>query len=250
MYAYWTALRGGAPAPRRFDIEPSRIAPLLPDTFILEKVGPRDYRYRIAGTAICDLFRLELRDEGFLSGWNPADRLVMERTLAVVTMRGAVGRYEIEALPPARSQPDGRLAPMQRLKKPPAATERLRLRGVLLPLIHTEGRMDRVLGALAPVDQALPTWVTDEGRREPPSSWRLTSLETDWPRGEALAAMPELERFGRESAVASGPAIGERESEDRQTPFVDHVRRARIVRSDRRQFRVYDGGRAGDGDKS
>ncbi|MEO1694679.1 MAG: PAS domain-containing protein, partial [Pseudomonadota bacterium] len=38
LYAYWNEVRDGRPAPRRFEIEPSRIAHILSETLILERV--------------------------------------------------------------------------------------------------------------------------------------------------------------------------------------------------------------------
>ena len=248
LYAYWTALRGHALAPRRFDIEPSRIAPLLPHTFILEKLGPRDYRYRIAGTAICELFGLEMRDHSFFEGWDQADRLVLERTLAVVTRRGGVARFELDAN--SGPHPDvARTASRHRPSHTP-----VRLRGVLLPLLHTEGRIDRVLGALA-VEETVAN-SHEWGGREPLSTWRLAALDTDWPRNppstsdrnDETPAATDRDAIqadlltGGLARLAPGNGEGGGEVRDRQAPFLPHIRKARIVRSDRRQFRVYDGG--------
>ena len=37
LYAYWNELRAGRIAPRRLEIEPSRISSILPETFMLER---------------------------------------------------------------------------------------------------------------------------------------------------------------------------------------------------------------------
>ncbi|MEQ1673140.1 MAG: PAS domain-containing protein, partial [Hyphomicrobium sp.] len=34
LYTYWNDIRAGRLAPKRFEIEPSQIASMLPDTFI------------------------------------------------------------------------------------------------------------------------------------------------------------------------------------------------------------------------
>lgn len=86
---------------------------------------------------------------------------------------------------------------------------------LLLPLTHTRDTVERVLGcmtALSPED-----WLG----HEPLHNRKLTAHEVIWPDGRA--AVP-----------ARTP--------DRQLPFAAHIRNARIVRADRRQFRVYDGG--------
>ncbi len=54
LYAYWDRVRNGRIAPKRFEIEPAKIAPLLPETFITEATGLRTYRFRLAGTKICE----------------------------------------------------------------------------------------------------------------------------------------------------------------------------------------------------
>lgn len=86
---------------------------------------------------------------------------------------------------------------------------------LLLPLIHTRETVDRVLGAMTPISDE--PWLG----HEPLVSRRLTAHEIIWPEGRPHAIAHAL---------------------DRQRPFAPHIRHARIVRSDRRQFRVYDGG--------
>jgi PAS domain len=41
-------------APRRFEIEPAKIAALLPQTFIVENAGMLGYRFRLTGTKIAN----------------------------------------------------------------------------------------------------------------------------------------------------------------------------------------------------
>ncbi len=296
LYAYWTTLRGTAVAPRRFDIEPSRIAPLLSHTFILEKLGPRDYRYRIAGTSICQLFGLELREQSFFDGFGAADVVALERTLAVVTRRGGVSWFEIEATratPPVTSRPTSHPSPSRPtpLRTPSRQQPPIKLRGVLLPLLHSEGRIDRVLGAVAleVADPDASNRALDWIGREPLVGFRLAGLRTEWPRPNDSAdnrdpasdlsgsmpapavAAPALELAGKpargsitarlaeasarlalqtparslsnsEAGEALGPDVDAGHDSQRQAPFKPHIRKSRIVRSDRRQFRVYDGG--------
>lgn len=297
LYAYWTTLRGTAVAPRRFDIEPSRIAPLLSHTFILEKLGPRDYRYRIAGTSICQLFGLELREQSFFDGFGAADVVALERALAVVTRRGGVSWFEIEAtraVPPSTIRPSTSL-PSTSLPSPLRTPSRqqppIKLRGVLLPLLHSEGRIDRVLGAVAleVADPDASNRALDWIGREPLVGFRLAGLRTEWPRPNDSAdnrdpasdlsgsmpapavAAPTLDPAARptrgsitarlaeasarfapqsparslinsEAGEAPEPDIDAGQDSQRQAPFKPHIRKSRIVRSDRRQFRVYDGG--------
>ena len=74
LYSYWNEVRAGRLAPQRLDIEPSRIAAILSETFMLERVDARTYRYRLAGTRLCGLFGSELRGQNFLADVIEASR--------------------------------------------------------------------------------------------------------------------------------------------------------------------------------
>lgn len=87
---------------------------------------------------------------------------------------------------------------------------------LILPLVHGQACADRFLGVLSPL--SVPDWLGFD----PITGLHLTSEEIIWPDGHPLP-------------VSDG-------TEDRQTPFLPRVRHARIVRSDRRQFRVFEGG--------
>ena len=195
LYAYWNEVRQDRIAPRRFEIEPSQIAPILPNTFVLERIDSETFRFRLAGTAICDAFRREFRDSNFLDGWAEDDRVSIERMFAVVTQQGGVGLIDIEA-----ATLDGRIALFE---------------AIVLPLVHTRDSVDRVLGALSPL--APPDWLGCEALTDK----RIRNIEIIWPNGRPQTVIDALHR---------------------QVPFLPHIRKARIVRSDRRQFRVYDGG--------
>jgi hypothetical protein len=74
LYAYWDRVRNGREAPRRVKVEPAKIAALLPETFIAECTGMLGYRFRLAGTKICEQFGRELRGADLLSLWDTDDR--------------------------------------------------------------------------------------------------------------------------------------------------------------------------------
>lgn len=86
---------------------------------------------------------------------------------------------------------------------------------LLLPLSHTRDSIDRFLGSTAPVGK--PHWLGTVALTER----KLVGHETVWPDGAP-------------ADFASTAHILQ--------PLLPVVREARIVRSDRRQFRVYDGG--------
>lgn len=201
LYSYWNGLRRDRPAPRRFEIEPSRIASILPDTFILERVGDVDvpsrvaYTFRLAGTRICEQFGQELRGANLLDLWDDRDRLDVEAHLADVVEHGTVAVLTFSAV-----SATGRNATFE---------------AVILPLMHTKPFADRFLGAMSCID--LPIWLGTERL----ISQHVRNWDTIWP--------DDARRRAQQGA-------------GRQPPFHPAMAQARVVRSDRRLFRVLDGG--------
>lgn len=196
LYAYWNDVRGDRVAPRRFDIEPSRITAILPDTFILERLSRTEYAFRLAGTRLCELFGREFRGTNLLQLLDEqADREALERVLESVCREGAAGIVTLEA----RDRAD----------------RGLRLEMLLLPLVHSGLEISRVLGSL--VASGASTWLGQETILAP----RLKTFNLVWPDGRPHALL---------------------EKSDRQAPFVRGARHSRIVHSERRSFRVYEGG--------
>ena len=55
IYRYWDGKRRGRAMPRRADIDPTEIVPLLPHVFMVDvECDPLRFRYRLIGTAICE----------------------------------------------------------------------------------------------------------------------------------------------------------------------------------------------------
>jgi len=199
LYSYWNDVRGERLAPRRFDIEPARIAQILPETFILESNAKGQLCFRLAGTKICEMFGREFRGTDLLSLWNDDDRLSMRCALNSVIDEGSVAVVRFCA----RSQhPDSAEAEM-----------------LLLPLVHTGGRVNRLLGALTVGEK--PGWLY----RLPVETTQITTVSTVWPDGRPHAVLERMER---------------------QSPFVQEPQFARVVSRADRAFRVYDGGRTGE----
>ncbi len=195
LYAYWNDMRNGRFAPRRFEIEPARIAELLPETFVLERLDAETYRFRLSGTRISDDFGHDFRGQNFLDGWMEEDRITLVRQLGSIASQGSVGVLEIEASSPGRRSTHFEV--------------------LLLPLLHNRDSVDRFLGSIAALDP--PSWLGAERLDRK----RLVSHTMIWPDGRPHQMIDKMHR---------------------QSPFLPHVRNARIVRIDRRQFRVYDGG--------
>ena len=86
---------------------------------------------------------------------------------------------------------------------------------LLLPLTHTRDTVDRFLGSIAPIEK--PDWLGTV----PLTHRKILSHSLVWPEGRPHAVIENMHR---------------------QAPFLPTIRQAKIVRSHRRQFRVYEGG--------
>lgn len=156
IYAYWNEVRRGRLAPRRFDIEPARLAGILAETMILEHTDGC-YRFRLAGTRITEQFATELRGRDFLELWESADRLAMSRHLATLETMGGVLVVEFEG-----QGVSGRRASFE---------------AIVMPLIHTREVVDRFLGAISA--GASPFWLGSE----PLERLSVIGAEVIWPEG-------------------------------------------------------------------
>jgi hypothetical protein len=157
LFAYWDRVRNGRVAPRRFEIEPAKIAALLPETFIVEGAGLLGYRFRLAGTRICEQFGRELRGADLLSLWEEADRDAVASLLHTVFADAAVGYGRFRAYTRAGRQASFEL--------------------VLLPLIHTGEAINRILGAITAIEP--PFWLG----AEPLLRQEIVELNLHWPDG-------------------------------------------------------------------
>lgn len=137
LFTYWESVRAGRVAPHRFEIDPAKISSILPFTFILERLDAESYRFRLAGTHMCETFGHELRGTNFLAGWDTIDRLPLLRLLSKLTHDGMVGvvRISVGAI----------------------AHESMECETLLLPIRHTHDTIDRVLGSFVPL--ASPGWL-------------------------------------------------------------------------------------------
>src|SRR5262245_26378165 len=144
LYAYWDGLRAGRIAPLRLEIDPSRIGAILPEIFLLERLDAATYCYRLAGTRLCEMFGSELRGTNMLDGWTAADRTTLAKHLAMTCERGAATRLVVEASADS--------------------TRRVQLEAILLPLMHTESPVGRVIGAMSAITS--PHWLGHDHLRE------------------------------------------------------------------------------------
>lgn len=196
LYGYWNDIRGDRMAPRRFDIEPSRISEILAETLVLERIDSHTFVFRLAGTKICDAFGIELRGRNFSDFMGDEGRFDFEHAMAAITDQGAAGVFELEAL-----DANGRTA---------------RFEAILLPLTHIDDKISRYLGSVSAIEP--PVWLGFERLEHV----KLCAHWLIWPDGRPHAVL---------------------ERNNRQSPFLPEFANARVVRLNRRQFRVLDGGR-------
>src|SRR5262245_36147189 len=190
LYNYWNEVRAGQLAPQRLDIEPSRIAAILSQTFILELLEPDTCPYRLAGTRLSELFGSELRGKNFLDGFSDADRGVLASRLASIGEQGAVAHLILEGILDAR--------------------HRVEIEANLLPLLHG-GKITRIIGAMSVTSP--PHWLGSEPLR----SRRLKQHQLVWPDGRPHASV-----LGQNSQAPFDPALsapGARVVKDEQRRF-------------------------------
>lgn len=175
LYNYWNTVRDGRIAPQRFEIEPARIAALLPETFIMECADLSDYRIRLAGTRICDQMGREMRGTALLDFWKPDDREALANLLHNVLCDGAVAVARFSA-----RRDEGHGADFEM---------------TLMPLIHTGQSVNRILGSITAINP--PFWLGTALL----DFYDLDAIELIWPDGAP--------RFIREHASEVGqPAVG------------------------------------------
>jgi hypothetical protein len=177
LYSYWNEVRAGRLAPRRLEIEPSRIAGILAETFMLERLDAATYAYRLAGTRLCELLGKELRGINFLDGWSSQDRAALERLLASVCEQGAVAVLTVESGADTR--------------------HRIELETILLPLLHAGSTVGRIIGATTA--SSVPHWL----HGDPLLSHRLVRHELIWPDGRPHSV---IARSGKQAPFAPEPA--------------------------------------------
>jgi hypothetical protein len=83
LFRFWETMRGGSPAPRREDLDLKPIRSLVPNLFIGEYAErARMFSWRLAGTAICEIYRRELTCTNMLAGWDAFEANTIKRFLS------------------------------------------------------------------------------------------------------------------------------------------------------------------------
>ena len=178
LYAYWDRVRNGRLAPRRAEIDPAQISPLLPETFIAERIEARSYRFRLAGTRICEQFGRELQGTELLDLWTDADRRAVGSVLRTVLTDAAIGYGRFRAY--------GR------------ANRQAHFEFLFLPLIHIGETPNRLLGAFTAIEP--PFWLGTQ----PLLRLELTELKLHWPGEASLLKQAGAEIISLASHRSSG----------------------------------------------
>lgn len=88
LFRFWEAVRAERAAPARDEIDLKRLRSLVPNLMLIDRgAGDRDFRWRLAGTGICNVYRRELTGTDVLDGWDSFERDVIGRFLDNVATR-------------------------------------------------------------------------------------------------------------------------------------------------------------------
>lgn len=212
LYQYWQNLRGARPAPDRSEIEPADIRHLLGNTFILEVVSRREYRFRLAGTKVCALYGREMKGKDFAEFWDRKDREAVATMLSAITsdaaatVMGLTGRSD-----------HGRDLPME---------------VIMLPLRQRNDGYTRILGSLSAMDD--PFWIGIH----PIMTQSIASMRLIWPDENPTRLVKGVD--APPANVPQPPVI-------RRSESVPSVTTGNIIAANfRRQVQhltVYDGGK-------
>jgi hypothetical protein len=130
---YWRSRRGADETPARAAINPVDFAPLLPQIFLLGRLGPGQYRVRLGGGFMVDLHGRELRHADFLRLWYPAARTPLQLALEAV-----------------RRHPE----PLVIAADARAGDGVMKLEILIAPLRGPTGQIDRLIGLYQPLTPA------------------------------------------------------------------------------------------------
>jgi hypothetical protein len=98
LFAYWASRRAGAMLPGRRDLDPAGVKRLLPTISLIDVVRePLDFRMRLAGTALYDVYGREItgRRIGEIYNNAAADYWRVELTGVVRERKPAVGVHNL-----------------------------------------------------------------------------------------------------------------------------------------------------------
>ena len=96
LFRFWEAARGEMPAARKQDLDLKKIAGILPNICILERdLNKPSYKWRLAGTGICQIWGKEITGHDVLEGWGDFERQTMASgfDMVIATLQPYVARF-------------------------------------------------------------------------------------------------------------------------------------------------------------
>lgn len=126
---YWNKVRGNRLVPSRCEIDPRGLNGVLSNAFILERIAGGLARFRIAGSHLCEISGLELRQMPLSALFVPDSRNILSEAMEAVFDEPAVVRMQVIS---------------------PSGFGREKMVGelILMPLRSDLGDVDRILGGL------------------------------------------------------------------------------------------------------
>jgi hypothetical protein len=178
LFEAFDAMRGKRSAPRREDLDLRQLRRVMPSLFIAEQdASTRDFRWRLAGTAVGALMGGEMTGLPFTTGWAELEANLIRRFLASVS---------------ASHQPA-----LIRMRFITDQGQAITAEMAAVPLMAADGQTTQVLGGLfAFADPALKHFDALTGRE-------LVNARHD--SGEAMAAvLPEPQAQRRFRVITGG----------------------------------------------
>ncbi len=132
---YWAELCEDGTAPLKSAIDPMALRLHLPHLLIVHREAAGDVAFRLAGTAICDLFGMEMRGHTFATLWETPTRETAVNLCREVIDTERPAHMEVVA---------------------EALNQSCAYEMLLLPIRPDIGPSDRAFGTLVPVGKTLP----------------------------------------------------------------------------------------------
>ena len=98
LKAYWENLRAGRVAPYRSEIDPREFKHALENMFILEIVGDKNIRVRLAGMKMCEMMGMEVRGMSPRAFMMPGDRSGFDQAILDVVAKPTVTEFVMETV--------------------------------------------------------------------------------------------------------------------------------------------------------
>ncbi len=191
---YWSRIRGARALPDQSDINPRALKRLLPHVFLLDaRAASIDMPYRLAGTAICERFGVELRGKSFLAHWDEGSK----RALGVL-LRQSLRLATPVCLTSIGSTSDCRMVEIETL---------------LLPITYQGNEPERFLGVTQLLGDASPLLGRPLAFERLVSSTLLhgneSAAESPPSFGDGLGSEPSNSRVPHLRLVVSRDGIGD-----------------------------------------